>query len=64
MDCKGVFPADWQKTPMVNHATYLRIMMHIFYTKNDDDEKCRYLNVTNYIIVSYNSFKLVPHEVL
>ena len=48
---------------LTNYALYLAHYDIYFYV-NDDAKKCRYLSVTNNLIFSHYSFKLLSHEVL
>ena len=48
---------------VINHAVYFAHYDAYFYI-NDNAEKCRYFSVKYCSILSPNSFKLVPHEVL
>ena len=48
---------------IITSALYLAHYYAQFH-KTDDAKKCRYLNITNNFIFSYNSFKLLSHEVL
>ena len=48
---------------IINYALYLT-HYYAYFHKYDDDNKCRYLSVTNNFIFSCNSFYLLSHEVL